>query len=65
MSYSICKTLTRSTNSFLKDDRGVETLEYAVMTAVIAATLVAAMSAVLLAVSNRFAGVGNVIDGMP
>ena len=49
---------------FWSDDRGLETFEYAVMTALIAAVVVAAITALTLAMQTRFGEVQTVIDGI-
>jgi Flp pilus assembly pilin Flp len=49
---------------FLSDERGLETVEYAVMTALIVATLVLAITALTTAVSDRFTEVEGVINGI-
>ena len=47
---------------FLSDEEGLETLEYAVMTALIVATLVTAVGALATAVEDRMGKVEGVID---
>ena len=47
---------------FLSDEEGLETLEYAVMTALIVATLVTAVGALATAVEDRMGEVEGVID---
>ncbi len=54
------KALTK----FMRDERGMETVEYAVMTALIVAALVAAISAVAVAITGRFTTVEGVINGI-
>ena len=49
---------------FLSDEEGLETLEYAVMTALIVATLVTAVGALATAVEDRMGEVEGVIDGI-
>lgn len=46
---------------FVRDERGMETVEYAVMTALIVAALVAAISALSAAVEDRFGEVEDTI----
>ena len=47
---------------FMSDDRGLETVEYAVMTALIVGVLVIAIGALSTAVSARFDAVTAIID---
>jgi len=49
---------------FMKDEAGMETVEYAVMTALIVAALVTAITLLSGAVSDRFDAVRGVIDGI-
>jgi len=49
---------------FVRDERGMETVEYAVMTALIVAALVAAITALSLAIQGRFGAVEGVISGI-
>ncbi len=49
---------------FMRDDSGVETVEYAVMTALIVAALVAAIAALSLAIQGRFNAVDEVVSGI-
>ena len=49
---------------FLSDERGLETIEYAVMTALIVAALITAISLLTAAVSDRFDAVEVVIGGI-
>jgi len=49
---------------FMRDERGMETVEYAVMTALIVAALVAAIAALSLAIQGRFTAVTGVITGI-
>ena len=48
---------------FFQDEQGLETVEYAVMTALIAAALVTAIGALSAAVSGRFGSVTTTISG--
>ncbi|MCL4216165.1 MAG: Flp family type IVb pilin [Candidatus Hydrogenedentes bacterium] len=50
--------------SFVRDERGLETVEYAVMTALIVAALVTAIGLLSAAVSGRFDAVTGVVDGL-
>ena len=47
---------------FLKDEKGLETVEYAVMTALVVATLVAAIGFLVDAIEGRFGEVQAVIQ---
>jgi len=47
---------------FMQDDQGLETVEYAVMTALIVATLVTAITALAGAIEGRFGEVETVVD---
>ena len=49
---------------FVRDERGMETVEYAVMTALIVAALVTAIGLLSGAISDRFDAVRGVIDGI-
>jgi Flp pilus assembly pilin Flp len=49
---------------FLKDEEGLELVEYAVMTALIVATLVGVIVALALAIQGRFSGVEAVISSI-
>ena len=49
---------------FLSDERGLETIEYAVMTALIVAALILAITLLSTAVSDRFDSVEAVISGI-
>lgn len=49
---------------FLADEQGLETVEYAVMTALIVAALVTAITALSGAVSTRFAAVTTTVSGL-
>ena len=49
---------------FVSDERGLETVEYAVMTALIVAALVTAISLLTAAVAGRFVSVRAVITGI-
>ena len=50
-------------SSFVRDEKGLETVEYAVMTALIVAALVTAIGLLSAAISGRFDGVTGVVDG--
>ena len=56
--------MLKAMKKFMRDDRGMETVEYAVMTALIVAALVAAIAALSLAIRGRFNEVESVIDGI-
>jgi len=47
---------------FIKEDDGLETIEYAVMTALIVATLVAAVAGLAGAISAQFNATANTIN---
>jgi Flp pilus assembly pilin Flp len=49
---------------FVRDERGMETVEYAVMTALIVAAMVTAITLLSGAISGRFGEVQGVIDGI-
>jgi len=49
---------------FVSDERGLETVEYAVMTALIVITLVTAIEFLTGAITARFGEVQGVIDGI-
>ena len=49
---------------FLADERGLETVEYAVMTALIVAAMVTAITLLSGAVTGRFGETQTVIDGI-
>ena len=48
--------------SFVSDDRGLETVEYAVMMALIVAALVAAVGVLRTAISSRFSATASIIS---
>jgi Flp pilus assembly pilin Flp len=50
--------------NFFKDEKGLETVEYAVMTALIVAALVTAIGLLSAAISGRFGEVQAVVDGI-
>ncbi len=52
----------KAVTKFMRDDRGMETVEYAVMTALIVAALVAAIAALSLAIQGRFNAVDTVVS---
>jgi Flp pilus assembly pilin Flp len=54
----------KAVKKFMRDDRGMETVEYAVMTALIVAALVAAIAALSLAIQGRFNAVDEVVSGI-
>jgi len=49
---------------FLRDEQGLETIEYAVMTALIVAALVAAITALSGAITGRFGNVESQVSGI-
>ncbi len=56
--------MTKVIKRFVSDERGLETVEYAVMTALIVTALVTAIEFLTGAVSDRFDAVKSVIDGI-
>lgn len=50
---------------FVRDEQGLETVEYAVMTALIVAVLVTAIGTLSAAISGRFGSVGTTISTLP
>ena len=49
---------------FVSDERGLETVEYAVMTALIVAAMVTAIGLLATAVTGRFGATEGVISGI-
>ena len=49
---------------FVNDERGLETVEYAVMTALIVATLITAIGVLATALSTRFGEVTTKVNGI-
>ena len=49
---------------FVKDEQGLETVEYAVMTALIVAAMVIAITALSSAVTDRFGETEDVVNGI-
>lgn len=56
--------MTQLFKRFVREEEGLETVEYAVMTALIVGTLVLAIEALTGAVSDRFTAVEGTIDGI-
>jgi Flp pilus assembly pilin Flp len=56
--------MLKALKKFVRDERGMETVEYAVMTALIVAAMVAAIGALALAITGRFSAVEGVIAGI-
>lgn len=54
--------MTKVIKRFINDERGLETVEYAVMTALVVSALVLAITALTGAVSTRFGVVQGVIS---
>ena len=50
---------------FLSDEQGLETVEYAVMTALIVAVLIAAIGTLSAAISGRFGAVSTTVSTIP
>ncbi|MAY73339.1 MAG: Flp family type IVb pilin [Phycisphaerae bacterium] len=57
-------TLKQLTSRFLKEEEGLETIEYAIMTALIVAGLVAALGLLSTAIEGRFTDVQGTVDGI-
>ena len=57
-------TLRTLAQKFIRDEKGLETVEYAVMTALIVAALVTAIGLLSAAISGRFDTVTGVVDGL-
>jgi Flp pilus assembly pilin Flp len=55
---------TTAVSRFLKDERGLETVEYAVMTALIVGAIVTALGLLVGAIEGRFGDAQGVIDGI-
>ena len=56
--------MTKIIKRFVSDDSGLETVEYAVMTALIVGALVIAIGRLTAAISGRFDTVRGVISGI-
>ena len=56
--------MTKVIKRFVSDDSGLETVEYAVMTALVATAIVTAVGLVVSAVVSRFGEVESVINGI-
>ncbi len=56
--------MTSLLKRFVRDEQGLETVEYAVMTALIVAAMVVAITALAGAVTGRFGAVQGVIGGI-
>lgn len=54
----------KALKKFVRDERGMETVEYAVMTALIVAAMITAIGALSLAITGRFNAVEGVISGI-
>jgi Flp pilus assembly pilin Flp len=57
-------TMLNTLKRLISDERGLETVEYAVMTALIVAVLVTAIGALSAAVSTRFDDTKAIIEGI-
>ena len=55
---------TEIVKRFFNDEKGLETVEYAVMTALIIGATVAAIGVLVLAMTGRFGSVGGTISGI-
>lgn len=51
--------------SFIKDEQGLETVEYAIMGAMISAAVVIAITALSPALVTRFTALLNAVNGTP
>lgn len=56
--------LVRTVRNFIKDEDGLELVEYAVMTALIVVALVLAIQALSGAIQGRFGNVTGTIEGI-
>lgn len=56
--------MLKAIKGFWKDESGLETVEYAVMTALIVAALIAAIGLLAAAISGRFGDVTGTIGGI-
>jgi len=54
----------KAIKKFMSNEEGLETVEYAVMTALIVATMVAAITALAGAVTGQFGDTQTVIEGV-
>jgi Flp pilus assembly pilin Flp len=51
-------------NKFVSDEKGLETVEYAVMTALVVAAMVTAITLLANAITNRFNQTATTINGI-
>jgi Flp pilus assembly pilin Flp len=58
------KQFNQFISRFVREEEGLETIEYAVMTALIVAGLVAALGALSGAISGRLTAVQGTVDGI-
>jgi Flp pilus assembly pilin Flp len=58
------KAFVKQLRRFMSDEQGLETIEYAVMTALIVAALVTAITALSGAVQTRFGKVQTTVSGL-
>ena len=58
------KITSRTLKRFVRDEQGLELVEYAVMTALIVAALVVAIGLLSTAISGRFGGVTGTINAI-
>jgi Flp pilus assembly pilin Flp len=54
----------RQMRNFLRNEEGLETVEYAVMTALIVAAVIVAIGALAAAITGRFNAVEGVVSGI-
>lgn len=63
--YSDQRTLADMVWKFVQDETGLETAEYAIMTALIVAVLVTSVVAIADVINNRLDLVADAIDALP
>jgi len=56
--------MIKALRKFAADEKGLETVEYAVMTALIVAALVTAVGAMVAAVNGRFGEITDIVDAI-
>lgn len=49
---------------FVREEQGLETVEYAVMTALIVSAVILAIGGLVMAISGRFGSVASTINGI-
>jgi Flp pilus assembly pilin Flp len=55
--------MKKAAQRFLRDERGLETVEYAVMTALITAALILAIGTLTTAMTGRYGSLTSVVNG--